>query len=73
MYMFDTLLCLSGGRTMYYGRAAAAHDYFAALGYNVEMGISMSDYVLDLASSQVTSTDGTKSGDEVTPGADTDF
>ncbi len=66
MYMFDTLLCLSGGRTMYYGRAAAAHDYFAALGYNVEMGISMSDYVLDLASSQVTSTDGTKSGDEVT-------
>ncbi len=66
MFMFDTLLCLSGGRTIYYGRAAAAHAYFASLGFEVEVGISMSDYVLDLASSQVSS--GPKSGAEVTQG-----
>lgn len=66
LFMFDTLLCLSGGRTIYYGRAASAHAYFAALGFEVEIGISMSDYLLDLASSQISSA--TQSAGEVTQG-----
>lgn len=64
LFMFDTLLCLSGGRTLYYGRAADSHAYFTTLGYTVDVGISMSDYVLDLASGQIA--DDKRTGDEVT-------
>lgn len=48
--MFDKLLVLSEGRTMYYGSAASAVTHFAAAGYVCPEVFNPSDYFLDLLS-----------------------
>lgn len=48
--MFDKLLVLSEGRTMYYGPATAAVTHFAAAGHVCPEVYNPSDYFLDLLS-----------------------
>lgn len=48
--MFDKLLILSEGRTMYTGGATEAVDYFASLGYTCPDAFNPADYFLDLLS-----------------------
>lgn len=48
--MFDRLLVLSEGRTMYFGPANAAVTHFAAQGYQCPEVFNPSDYFLDLLS-----------------------
>jgi len=48
--MFDKLLVLSEGRTMYYGDAALAVTHFAAAGHSCPAAFNPSDYFLDLLS-----------------------
>ena len=48
--MFDKLLVLSEGRTMYYGPARAAVEHFAAVGHRCPQVFNPSDFFLDLLS-----------------------
>lgn len=48
--MFDKLLVLSEGRTMYYGDAAQAVAHFASVGHRCPAAFNPSDYFLDLLS-----------------------
>ena len=48
--MFDRLLLLSEGRTMYSGIASEAVDYFAAGGFNCQEFYNPSDFFLDILS-----------------------
>mmetsp|Transcript_12455 Transcript_12455/g.13425 ORF Transcript_12455/g.13425 Transcript_12455/m.13425 type:complete len:680 (-) Transcript_12455:131-2170(-) len=48
--MFDKLLILSEGRTMYTGGATEAVDYFGSLGYTCPDAFNPADYFLDLLS-----------------------
>lgn len=41
------------GHALYYGAAAAAGPWFAALGYPLPFGVSLADFALDLASGEV--------------------
>lgn len=43
----------SQGHELYYGQAAAAADWFAGLGYPLPFGVSLADFILDLASADV--------------------
>ncbi|KAJ8497342.1 hypothetical protein OPV22_007894 [Ensete ventricosum] len=48
--MFDKLVLLSEGSAIYYGRAAAAVDYFAMVGFASPIdGVNPADLLLDLA------------------------
>ncbi|CAL9766210.1 unnamed protein product, partial [Musa acuminata subsp. burmannicoides] len=48
--MFDKLVLLSEGNAIYYGRAAAAVDYFASVGFPCPIdGVNPADFLLDLA------------------------
>ncbi|URE37066.1 ABC transporter G family member [Musa troglodytarum] len=48
--MFDKLVLLSEGSAIYYGRAAAAVDYFAVVGFASPIdGVNPADLLLDLA------------------------
>ena len=48
--MFDKLLILSEGRTMYYGDAEKAVDYFVSVGYTCPDAFNPADFFLDLLS-----------------------
>ncbi|KAL4441885.1 hypothetical protein ABPG77_003801 [Micractinium sp. CCAP 211/92] len=48
--LFDFLLVLSEGRTLYYGPAAAAPEYFASTGYACPPGYNPADFILDVTS-----------------------
>ncbi|WOL18293.1 hypothetical protein Cni_G27087 [Canna indica] len=49
--MFDKLVLLSEGNAIYYGRAAAAVEYFASVGFAspADVGVNAADLLLDLA------------------------
>ncbi|RWW13249.1 hypothetical protein BHE74_00048327 [Ensete ventricosum] len=48
--MFDKIVLLSEGNAIYYGRAAAAVDYFASVGFPSPIdGVNPADFLLDLA------------------------
>ncbi|KAK9815539.1 hypothetical protein WJX72_005401 [[Myrmecia] bisecta] len=51
--LLDKLLLLSEGHAMYYGRADKAADWFYQLGYSMPFGINTADFILDLASADV--------------------
>ena len=48
--MFDRLLLLSEGRTIYEGSAKASNQYFASRGFSCPEQFNPSDYFLDIAS-----------------------
>ncbi|KAL4437525.1 hypothetical protein ABPG77_003506 [Micractinium sp. CCAP 211/92] len=48
--MFDELLLLSEGRTMYFGKASAAVEYFASVGFRCPEQFNPGDYFMDLTS-----------------------
>lgn len=48
--MFDNLLLLSEGRTMYFGPANQAINYFTSLSYQCPMHFNPADYFLDIVS-----------------------
>lgn len=48
--MFDKLLILSEGRTMYFGDGGAAVNYFSSLGHQCPSVFNPSDYFLDILS-----------------------
>ncbi|KAL4452063.1 hypothetical protein ABPG75_007725 [Micractinium tetrahymenae] len=48
--MFDQLLLLSEGRTMYFGTASAAVDYFASAGFRCPEQFNPADYFMDVTS-----------------------
>ncbi|RZR96590.1 hypothetical protein BHM03_00025633 [Ensete ventricosum] len=53
--MFDKLVLLSEGSAIYYGRAAAAVDYFAMVGFASPIdGVNPADLLLDLANGTYT-------------------
>ena len=51
----DTLLLLSGGHAIYYGRAQLAVDYFEKIGFQIPPRVNTADFILDLASGEVPS------------------
>jgi ABC-type multidrug transport system ATPase subunit len=48
--LFDLLLVLSEGRTVYFGRAADAAAYFAGIGFRAPPQFNVADYVIDAVS-----------------------
>ena len=48
--MFDLLLLLSEGKTMYYGRAKAAIDFFEAAHFSCPVNFNPADFFLDVVS-----------------------
>eukprot|EP00128_Syssomonas_multiformis_P012306 Colp12_sorted_trinity150504_noHs@9986 len=48
--LFDRLLLLSDGRTMYFGEAARAVEYFGQLGFPCPVNFNPADYYIDLLS-----------------------
>ena len=48
--MFDKLLLLSEGRTMYFGNAASAMGHFASMDFNCPESFNPGDYFLDVLS-----------------------
>ncbi|KAL6781161.1 hypothetical protein ACKKBG_A10055 [Auxenochlorella protothecoides x Auxenochlorella symbiontica] len=59
----DNLLLLSQGHCMYHGKAHHAVDWFDALGYTLPYRVNAADFILDLASADV-STEGGRDGEE---------
>lgn len=51
----DKLMLLSKGKTLYFGRAQQAVDYFDVLGYPIPSRVNAADFLLDLASGEVPS------------------
>lgn len=51
----DKLLLLSGGHVLYYGNAEHAVDFFEYFGYMLPPRVNAADFILDLASGQVSS------------------
>ena len=51
----DKLLLLSGGHILYYGSAPQAVDYFDQIGYPIPPRVNAADFLLDLASGEVSS------------------
>lgn len=49
----DKLLLLSQGHALYYGHAQAAVDFFERLGYTIPPRVNAADFILDLASGEV--------------------
>ena len=52
--LLDKLLLLSEGHAIYYGRAALATDWFHRLGFTMPYGVNAADFLLDVASGDVT-------------------
>uniref|UniRef100_A0A7N0U0L7 ABC transporter domain-containing protein n=1 Tax=Kalanchoe fedtschenkoi TaxID=63787 RepID=A0A7N0U0L7_KALFE len=48
-HMFDKVILLSEGCSIYYGSASAALDYFSSIGYSTPLTINPADLLLDLA------------------------
>lgn len=50
--MFDSVLLLSEGNGIYFGRGSAAMDYFASVGLSPAFPVSPADFMLDLANGE---------------------
>ncbi|KAF3442119.1 hypothetical protein FNV43_RR16035 [Rhamnella rubrinervis] len=48
-YMFQKVLLLSEGNTLYFGNGAEVMDYFARIGFAPSVAMNPSDFLLDLA------------------------
>lgn len=46
--LFDKMLVLSGGNTVYSGEAIKCQDYFAKAGFRCPLGYNLADYLIDL-------------------------
>lgn len=55
--MFDTILLLSDGSTMFYGNAMEAVEYFKNIGYSCPENFNPSDYFLDIFSPDARTSD----------------
>ena len=53
------------GHPMYYGQAQQAADWFSQLGYTLPYGMSLADFILDLASGEVATDDRWAAGCEL--------
>ena len=53
--LLDKLLLLSDGHAIYYGSASLAADWFHRLGFTLPYGVNAADFLLDVASGDVTS------------------
>ena len=51
--LLDKLLLLSEGHAIYYGRAGLATDWFHRLGFTMPYGVNAADFLLDVASGDV--------------------
>ena len=49
-YMFDKLILLSQGDSIYFGNASGSMDYFSSIGLNPLIAMNPADFILDLAS-----------------------
>ncbi|XP_068658198.1 ABC transporter G family member 25-like [Aristolochia californica] len=47
--MFDSVLLLSEGNCLYFGKGSAAMDYFASVGFSPSFPMNPADFMLDLA------------------------
>ncbi|WOL11853.1 ABC transporter G family member 25-like [Canna indica] len=47
--MFDSVLLLSGGNCLYFGKAKDAMDYFSSVGFAPRFHVNPADFMLDLA------------------------
>ncbi|XP_043703595.1 ABC transporter G family member 25-like [Telopea speciosissima] len=61
--MFDSVLLLSEGRCIYYGKASDAMDYFGSIGFSSSFHVNPADFLVDLANG-VFQTDGTSETDK---------
>lgn len=52
--MFDKLLLISEGYPVYYGKARESMEYFSSLGFIPEIAMNPAEFLLDLATGQVT-------------------
>lgn len=52
--LLDKLLLLSDGHAIYYGSASLAADWFHRLGFTLPYGVNAADFLLDVASGDVT-------------------
>ncbi|KAK6934636.1 ABC-2 type transporter, partial [Dillenia turbinata] len=53
-HMFDKLLLISDGYPVYYGKAGEAMEYFSSLRFVPEIAMNPAEFLLDLATGQVT-------------------
>lgn len=53
-HMFDKLLLISEGYPVYYGKARESMEYFSSLGFIPEIAMNPAEFLLDLATGQVT-------------------
>lgn len=49
-YMFDKLILLSQGDSIYFGDASGTMDFFSSIGLNPLIAMNPADFILDLAS-----------------------
>ncbi|XP_062088742.1 ABC transporter G family member 9-like [Humulus lupulus] len=63
-YMFDKLILLSEGNSLYFGNGSDVMDYFSSIGYAPSMAMNPSDFLLDLANGLLT--DGAHDRDQAT-------
>ncbi|XP_064992709.1 ABC transporter G family member 26-like [Musa acuminata AAA Group] len=52
-YMFDKLLLITEGQTIYHGNARESMHYFSSLGFVPEMAMSPAEFLLDIATGHV--------------------
>ncbi|KAK6917510.1 Toll/interleukin-1 receptor homology (TIR) domain [Dillenia turbinata] len=48
-YMFEKILLLSEGHSLYFGKGESVMDYFSSIGYAPSIAMNPSDFLLDLA------------------------
>ena len=52
--MFDSLILLGvGGNMVYHGPVTSAKDYFFKLGYSIDEGESLADWMMDISSGEL--------------------
>uniref|UniRef100_A0A803NX39 ABC transporter domain-containing protein n=1 Tax=Cannabis sativa TaxID=3483 RepID=A0A803NX39_CANSA len=52
-YMFDKLMLLSEGNSLYFGKGSDVMDYFSGMGYAPSIAMNPSDFLLDLANGKL--------------------
>ena len=48
-YMFQKILLLSDGRSLYFGKGENVMNYFSSIGYTPSVAMNPTDFLLDLA------------------------
>ncbi|PHH59424.1 hypothetical protein CDD81_3210 [Ophiocordyceps australis] len=69
--LFDRLILLAGGRTVYSGPFSQCQTYFDSIGYKCPAGFNIADYLVDLtmhAGSNMSTDDGTVNADTASIG-----